>query len=76
MTIRYCVRWNKLTQGPIEPLTEEQARQRHDAGQLYTAVTERDDRPRQLVVVNLELDYVGVEQLGPHGQEVDTLDFR
>lgn len=76
MTISYCVEWNNLLHQPIDPLTVEQARARHDAGEQYTAVIDRDGQPRHVVTLHLNRDSVHVERLGDHGQPVDVLIFR
>lgn len=56
----YCERWNPLLHAPIGILSAEQARTRHDAGELYSVVIGDLAKPEVLIEVRLERDYVGV----------------
>jgi hypothetical protein len=49
---------------PIDPLTEEEAKSRHDQGKLYTAFSRRADGSVSVVLeVRLENDFVGIWDL-------------
>ena len=61
MAWNYCDRWNVMLGKPIDPLTEDEARSRHEQGTLYTAYSLRDDGTIVTAVeVRLENGYVGV----------------
>jgi hypothetical protein len=61
MAWSYCERWNKMLGKPIDPLTEEEARSRHDLGKLYVAYSRRDDGTVSTAVeVRLENGFVGI----------------
>jgi len=58
----YCEQWNRLTEAPMRPLTPEQARARHESGELYTAVpaSEGGSAPELRVELRLETGYASV----------------
>lgn len=58
-TVTYCERWNPLLRKPIGLLSTEQARARHDAGELYSVLIGDLAKPEALIEVRLERDYVG-----------------
>jgi hypothetical protein len=50
VTITYCVTWSSDQMAPVESLSEDEARARHDAGELYTAVlSDGPESPPRLV---------------------------
>lgn len=59
-TVTYCERWNPLLREPIGLLSTEQARARHEAGELYSVLIGDLAKPEALIEVRLERDYVGV----------------
>jgi hypothetical protein len=75
MAVSYCERWNRRTMGPIYPLSETEARARHEAGRLYTAVMSGEEFPT-LVEVYLLDGYVGVKFLESHGRPALAYVFR
>lgn len=72
----YCERWNDLRSKPLTPFDEDEARCRHDSGELYTAVGERPDEPDILVEVRLENGYVGTRFLDDLGRNSLVYNFR
>lgn len=75
MRVTYCDRWNRVTDTPIEPLEESEARRRHDAGELYTAVVWTGDHVENYVEVRLETGYVSVKFLDEQRRLVLTYTF-
>jgi hypothetical protein len=75
VTVRYCERWNNKQRTPIFALSEDDARARHDSGDLYTAVLGDDETPT-VVEVFLTDGYVGVRWLEPHGRDAMRYAFR
>jgi hypothetical protein len=73
--VSYCERWNYARGRPLGPLTEEQARARHDAGELYTAVLGDPERPDAIVEVRLDSGYVRVAWLDDRGLETMAYTF-
>ncbi len=59
MELTYCYEWNQVLSEPIRPFGEVEARRRHDAGELYTAISWVDGRPDAYVEVRFETAYVG-----------------
>jgi hypothetical protein len=74
MTVRYCERWNNRQRQPIVALSADEARARHDSGELYTAVL-GDENPTLVEVFGNE-GYVGVRWLEPHGRDAMRYAFR
>jgi hypothetical protein len=72
----YCEKWNGLLVKPLTPIDEDEARRRHDSGELYTAVGEEAGRPRVLVHVRLGNQYVGVKFLDDLGRDALIYNFR
>ncbi|GHD96586.1 hypothetical protein [Streptomyces naganishii] len=71
----YCEQWNNLTESPMGPFTPEQARGRHESGQLYTAVAFLDGKssPVLRVEMRLETGYASVIFMDECGR--DSLDY-
>jgi hypothetical protein len=75
VSVTYCVRWNRVTRTPIEPLEESEAGRRHDAGELYTAVVWTGDHVENYVEVRLETGYVSVKFLDEQRRLLLTYSF-
>jgi hypothetical protein len=75
VTVKYCERWNNKQKTPIFPMSEDEARARHDSGELYTAVLGDPETPT-VVEVFLTDGYVGVRWLEPHGKDAMRYAFR
>lgn len=75
VTVTYCERWNNKQKQPIFPMSEDEARARHDAGQLYTVVLGDWSSP-VLVELFLKDKYVGVRWLEQHGKDALRYAFR
>jgi len=75
VSMTYCDRWNRITRTPIEPLEESEARRRHAAGQLYTAVVWTSDHVENYVEVRLETGYVSVKFLDEQRRLMLTYTF-
>lgn len=59
MNTSYCEGWFRARKVATKPLTEEQARNRHDTGQLYTVLLGDPERPH--TIVETRDHYLGVE---------------
>lgn len=66
--VRYGERWHARDRDVIHPLTVDQARARHETGELYTAVLGEGDEP-VVVEVFLQDGYVGVRFVESHGRD-------
>jgi hypothetical protein len=75
VTASFCERWNNKQKEPILPLSEDEARARHDSGELYTVVLGDHETPT-VVEVFLREGYVGVRWLEPHGKDAMRYAFR
>jgi hypothetical protein len=75
VAVTYCERWNNKQKKPIFPLSAEEARGRHESGELYTAVLGDRETPT-LVEVFLREGYVGVRWLEPLGKDALRYAFR
>lgn len=68
MIYSYAEKWSRSYKEALKPLTEEQARQRHEAGSLYTVLLGEKNRPH--TIIETRDHYFGVEfmdeQLRPH----------
>lgn len=62
-TVSYAERWSGKKGGVVRPLEEEEARRRHDRGELYVAVLGNSQRPRAYLEVRFEAGLVGVHFL-------------
>ena len=71
MTWQYAWQWNEVLCEPLDPLTKDEARERHERGELYTAykLTE-DGLPSIAVEVRLGNGYVGVWDFDAVGRQV------
>lgn len=71
MTWQYAWQWNDTLSKPMDPLTEAEARERHENGELYTAWSVgRDGVISVAVEVRLETGYVGVWDFDPFGRRI------
>jgi hypothetical protein len=75
VAITYCERWSGKQKAPIVPLIEDEARARHEHGELYTAVLGDHEMPK-LVEVSFNEGYIGVRWLEAHGKDVLRYAFR
>lgn len=75
VAVSYCERWNNKQKKPIFPMSADQARARHERGELYTAVLGDHETPT-VVEVFLNEGYVGVRWLEPHGKDAMRYAFR
>jgi hypothetical protein len=68
VTWQYAWQWNDVLNKPMDPLTEAEARARHERGELYTAYSMSENGTISVAVeVRFETGYVGVwdfDQLG------------
>jgi hypothetical protein len=72
--VTYCRRWNFLRNRPIDPLTEQQARERDQKGELYTAVLGDPAGPE--VIVEVERPAVRVDFFDRFQRQSNLYDFR
>jgi hypothetical protein len=63
MTVAYCYDWNSLLKAPRDPYDERTANDRHDRGELYTALLGGASAPHTVVQVRLETGAVLVNFL-------------
>lgn len=63
MAIGYCYEWNDLLAAPRDLYDEATARERHQQGQLYTAILGDLAVPHTLVEVRLEVPWIAVHFL-------------
>ena len=75
MNLTYCDRWNQVLSEPLRPFDENEARRRHDAGELYTAISWVDGRPDAYVEIRFETAYVGCAFLDEQLRTVMTYSF-
>ncbi|MFG2328678.1 hypothetical protein ACGFMM_03555 [Streptomyces sp. NPDC048604] len=71
MTWTYCEEWNELLESPMDPLTVEETRSRHDRGKLYTALLQPDEKqsPELRVEIRWETEYASVVFMDDHGRD-------
>jgi hypothetical protein len=62
-TATYAERWNGHLGKAMRPLSEQDARRRHESGELYTVLLGDADAPFAVLEVRLEADFVGVHFL-------------
>ena len=63
VAVTYAERWSKRKGEVVRPLAEEDARERHERGELYTVLVGDPGRPRAYLEVRLEAGFVGVHFL-------------
>jgi hypothetical protein len=51
MQVSYCRRWNFKLNRPIDPFTEEEARQRDATGEEYSAVIGEPQAPDRIIEI-------------------------
>jgi hypothetical protein len=76
----YCERWNEWLDKPIVPLTEEDARARHERGELYTVAYVPDGGSKAVgaVEVRLEVGFARIYVFDEHArvEQIRTFDRR
>ncbi|GAA3730923.1 hypothetical protein HDA32_005603 [Spinactinospora alkalitolerans] len=66
----YCFRWSSRRSRPGSPITEEEARERGESGEEFTAVAVRPGQPTPaLVTVVWKNAYAATRFLDEHGRE-------
>jgi hypothetical protein len=73
--VQYAERWLSRRSRPGPPIDADEARRRHEAGELYTAVLGDPERPTAYLDVRLETGYVGVHFLDDGGRPYLTYAF-
>jgi hypothetical protein len=68
--VSYSKRWTSRRRSAVEPLDPDEARRRHEAGELYTAIIGDPDRPRAYVEVRPEAGFVSVHFLDDDRRDV------
>lgn len=58
--ITYCERWNDLLHAPINVISVNEARRRHDAGGVYSVTLGDPTHPDAFIEANWALNYLGV----------------
>jgi hypothetical protein len=74
-TVTYAERWLDGRPDDVERIDEDEARRRHESGELYTAVLGDPSAPRAYVDVRLEKGFVGVHFLDDEGRDYATYLF-
>ncbi|MCM2426995.1 hypothetical protein [Streptomyces sp. RKAG337] len=77
MPTLYGERWNEWLDEPIEPLTEDEARARHERGELYTVAYIPEGRTKALgaVEVRLQVGHAAVYQFDEHARITQIRSF-
>ncbi|THA74481.1 hypothetical protein E6R60_20330 [Streptomyces sp. A0642] len=75
MTWTYCEQWNELSEQPMNPLSIDEARSRHAAGELYTALPPFHGKPSPALRVEIrrETGYAAVIFMDAYGR--NELDY-
>ena len=58
LPVTYCEGWNDVLNQPFQPMSEAEARRRHETGELYSALFGDPAAPQAMVEVRLETGYV------------------
>lgn len=58
--VTYCERWNGTLHKPIGVMSMDEARQRNDAGELYSVALGDPTHPDAFIEINWTLNYLGV----------------
>ena len=74
-SVQYAERWLSRRSRPGPAIDADEARRRHEAGELYTAVLGDPERPTAYLDVRLETGYVGVHFLDDAGRPHLTYAF-
>lgn len=74
MSCSYAEKWSRSYKEALKPLTEAQARERHEAGKLYTVLLGGPERPR--AIVETRDHYFGIEFLDDHLRAHTTYQFK
>jgi hypothetical protein len=67
-TLTYVDRWSEEFPTEFEQLDEDEARRRHESGELYTVLLGDPDSPSEYLEIRLEAGYVGVTFLDGDGR--------
>ena len=74
-TITYAERWSERRPDDFDELEPDEARRRHDAGELYTAILGDREAPSAYLEIRLEAGFVGVHFLDEEGRDGVTYLF-
>ena len=74
--ITYCERWNDLLHAPINIIGADEAKRRHEAGELYSVVLGDLKVPDAFIEVNWTHNYLGVWFLDEKCRRVLKYGFR
>lgn len=66
LPITYCEDWNHILERPQNPISEAEARCRHETGELYAALVGDPMAPTAMVQVRLETGFVAAEFFDDH----------
>ncbi|GLZ39759.1 hypothetical protein [Actinokineospora sp. NBRC 105648] len=69
MSWTYCEQWNQVLKQPLHPFGEGEARRRHGAGELYTAVGQGEDGSTVLVEIRSANGYAATRFLDDKGRD-------
>lgn len=75
MQVSYSRRWNFIRNRPIDPLTEDEAKQRDTAGELYSVVVGDPAAPDRIIEV-VRPDHIGVWFFDPRQRQSLNYVFR
>ncbi len=75
MQVSYCRRWNFKRNRPIDPYTVDEARQRDQAGELYSVVLGDPSAPDRIIEV-VRPNHIGVWFFDPHQRQSLNYIFR
>jgi hypothetical protein len=74
-TVTYAERWSKRRPGHFKELDPQEARRRHDVGELYTVILGDPESADAYLEVRLEVGFVGVHFLDEDGRGYVTYLF-
>lgn len=74
-TLTYMDRWSERRPTQFEELNEDEARHRHETGELYTVLLGDPESPSAYLEVRLEVGFVGVHFLDGDGRNYLTYLF-
>jgi hypothetical protein len=67
-TVVYAERWSERRPDDFDELDPDEARRRHETGELYTAILGDPDAPSAYLEIRLEAGFVGVHFLDADGR--------
>ncbi len=76
LPVTYCVGWNNVLNQPFQPMSEAEARRRHETGELYSALLGDPAAPQVLVEVRLETGHMAVDFFDHHLRVPLTYTYR